>query len=630
MSPRRKKSKSKAKKVAQTSGVRPPDADAQPREPNDPMRRMNQPGQISPRNLTARLAFHVAGNPDIVRPEDAVANCYPGLELDIRNLDRRFFPGLVFDFVARNDIGADYSYPMIYGAKLAYVDPDQDPDLKIDSDAARTLAARLAGKDGQKLAQGNWYLDWIVQGGKRLRMDRRGARKEVLPLDGLYVWRLVRCLEPGPLKIGLKRRDAADTMQLDGWRRVYADPETGVINGAYQPGELLQSLCSPWQHDFRDCYCHYWASNHPDVVFGEIYPGEQRLPGGGSEDAERANVLLDWLRSDRSRALAGGVLNSFPKNRPFQYDHFQINQTWQDLNIVIADTEIGGFYIPESLDAAEPFDSPGDLANELRETLSRLELALVFEYLYARFSLLSPEEAARKTEWPTLVEDVTFARYSLLLVAMSEMQHLRWANELLWELYKRGLIQNYEPVLIPAECIPTGTGGTRPRELRRLNESALKDFINVERPSGSIDGAYARVVATLRDTRTYGGRMIQLALRIANDGTQHFERFLDIRRAFETYKAAVPRYPYLRDIQEGTLDQTCAAFDKLGEIINRLNTAYVSAARGDLPHTGERVAAARVAMNDLLEIGEDLASRGIGVPFFAFWPAALPSVGAPP
>jgi hypothetical protein len=77
------------------------------------------------------------------------------------------------------------------------------------------------------------------------------------------------------------------------------------------------------------------------------------------------------------------------------------------------------------------------------------------------------------------------------------------------------------------------------------------------------------------------------------------------------------------------LVETQAAFDKLGEIINRLNTAYVDAARGDLPHTGERVAAARVAMNDLLGIGEDLASREIGIPFFSFWPAVLPNPPAP-
>src|SRR4051794_34912163 len=55
--------------------------------------------KIFPRNLTAQAAYLVPGNPVVTRPEDAVANCFPGLELDIRNLDRRFFPGLVFNFV---------------------------------------------------------------------------------------------------------------------------------------------------------------------------------------------------------------------------------------------------------------------------------------------------------------------------------------------------------------------------------------------------------------------------------------------------------------------------------------------------------------------------------------------------
>src|SRR5215470_9056146 len=48
--------------------------------------------KIFPRNLTAQADYLVPGNPVISRPEDAVANCFPGLELDVRNLDRRFFP----------------------------------------------------------------------------------------------------------------------------------------------------------------------------------------------------------------------------------------------------------------------------------------------------------------------------------------------------------------------------------------------------------------------------------------------------------------------------------------------------------------------------------------------------------
>src|SRR3954447_11982890 len=54
--------------------------------------------KIFPRNLTARADYIVPGNPTNSRPESGVDNCYPGLEFDQRNLDQRFFPGLVFYF----------------------------------------------------------------------------------------------------------------------------------------------------------------------------------------------------------------------------------------------------------------------------------------------------------------------------------------------------------------------------------------------------------------------------------------------------------------------------------------------------------------------------------------------------
>jgi hypothetical protein len=602
---------------------------------------------IEPRNLTARLAFHVPGNPDTTRPEDAVGNCYPGLELDVRNLDRRFFPGLVFDFIARNDRSAPYSSPQIYGARLMYLDLQRDPDLTEGS----ALYAALTGKAGAALATGVWYLDWIEQrdpaGGPRpagttrdkfdhrLFMNRPGVEPES-PMDGLFVWRLVRGLEPGEVTIGLKCRDQkADPIELTGRRRAYLDPKTGVINAAFRPGEMLQSLCSPWQHDFRDCYCHYWASNHPDVVYGEIYPGESTLPGGAAGDPERANTLIDWLREDRTRAMAAAALDSFPKNRPHQYDAYQINKTWQDLHVVIGDTEIGGLYVPPEADMANPFASPEELAAELRDKLAGLELALTCEYLYAHFSLLSPEEAADVPAWATLSCDVLFARYYLMQVASSEMQHLRWVNELLWMLYDHKLIKGkYAPVLVPAKYIPDPKHiagakdiadakqtpdppkGFRDRALRGLKPATLDDFIAVEYPSGFIDGAYARVVATLRDTKTYPVHMIETAQRIVSDGTKHFSRFQEIKAAFKLYPDA--ETPYLRKLREGTTQETSDAGDRLKIIIDHIRSAYEDGAQGNLARSGPEIVTARTAMNELFDIGERLAKQGLGIPFFTF------------
>jgi hypothetical protein len=57
---------------------------------------MNQ--KIFPRNLTARGAVTMTGNPVTIRLESGVGNPFSGLEFDHPNLDRRFSSGLIFNF----------------------------------------------------------------------------------------------------------------------------------------------------------------------------------------------------------------------------------------------------------------------------------------------------------------------------------------------------------------------------------------------------------------------------------------------------------------------------------------------------------------------------------------------------
>src|SRR5262249_2618882 len=151
--------------------------------------------------------------------------------------------------------------------------------------------------------------------------------------------------------------------------------------------------------------------------------------------------------------------------------------------------------------------------------------ALAFEYLYAMLSLRDPDP--RKNEitpsirrrWPTLQDDLTVIRHYLLMTATSEMQHLRWVNEILWNLHKEHLIEKFDPILGQAYWIPTAvkdkdgnikdkygninmwkkdrTPVTRKRKLRPLTDDALQDFIAVEHPNGFVDQYYGRVVATL-------------------------------------------------------------------------------------------------------------------------------------
>jgi hypothetical protein len=580
---------------------------------------MDKPtGKIFPRNLTARAGYQAAGNPVVTRLEDVVANCYPGLELDVRNFDRRFFPGLVFEFVGRDDNAASYDEPQRYGAWLRYVDYLLDPDLQSEAPDKKKLLIDLMLNAGALGAHGDWYLEWVEQGGKRLSMRLHNPDNADYPLDGLYVWRLLRGLAPGALKIGLKRRGGGEDSKeivLEGWRREFTDPVTGVINGAYQPGELLQSLCSPWQHDFRDCACMYWASNHPDAVFQEIEPGEPTLPTGEAADPLLANLRVDWLRAERSRDVTAAAGNTIAKNRPYQFDHFQINQEWQSLNVVLHDREIGSVYVPPREDLANPFANPEELARELRETLGPMEMTLALEYLYARFSLLSPDEAAG-SGWSTMRDDVTFIRGCLMIIATCEMQHLRWVNELLWILHDAGLTSSYEPVLHPNVKVPNGKGGWRNSALRRLTPGALTDFINIERPSGFLDGAYAKVIATLR-LPIYPAHAVDLAERIDSDGVDHYSRFREVETALKAYDKAEPPFPYLRALEVGGGDQVAEALAIYQEIVRDLGKGYTDYAHEKFAEGAPLVNAARSRMNDLLKLGEKLAASGVGIPF---WP----------
>ena len=141
-----------------------------------------------------------------------MGNCFPGLDMDVRNLDRRFFPGLVFEFISDGDTPE----PNRLGALLLYPDGRGDPELQPEyldqlGPADRALIAplradlfkRLIGDLQDQLATGTWYLDWIEQGGKRI--STKTPPPENLPFDGIVVWRLVRGLTPGEVSIGLGR-----------------------------------------------------------------------------------------------------------------------------------------------------------------------------------------------------------------------------------------------------------------------------------------------------------------------------------------------------------------------------------------------------------------------------------------
>jgi hypothetical protein len=568
--------------------------------------------KIFPRNLTARAlqgVREVAGNPVTTRLESGVANCFPGIEFDVRVLETRFFPGLLFRFVVTPlnpdpDAKRDQQ-----GVRLLYIDYLQDPMLPETSqeDWVQDLLKQYGatGDFAKAVSKGRWYLDWVEHGGKRLSMTDP-ATKEYYEYE--ICWRILRGLEPDAmLRIGLVQRDAPDPkplQELVGRRRRYVN-SAGLYDLAYRPGELTEAMCSPWTHDFRDCACHYWASNHPDVVIRDL-----PQPRG---DAGAATVYADWLSVVGQQATLP-AFGTIAQNRQFQIDHYEINQKWETLPFVLEGREIEREYRPRGVGAEQPYNSAEDMILDLEKNLAGMEFTLALQYLYALFSLRDPS-TVDKQAWPNLADDLAAIREFVLLVAVGEMNHLRWVNQMLWLLYKAGFGtpgSSYSPIVEPTRTIPTLMEN---RALKPLDPDTLDLFIEIERPSGKITRAYGRCVATLRQPR-YPSEILEIASRIDGEGLDHYERFLNVKRMLEGYGA--DPYPYLRDIKLGRRDQPeCqTAIGIFERIRQNIREAYGFEANGQVDMAQARIEQARTLMRELRAAAEALAEQGIGVPFW--------------
>ena len=585
--------------------------------------------KIQPRNLPAkRLERLVVGNPVTTRIEDGVANCFPGLEYDHRNLDRRFFPGLIFSF-----IDGDSRTRERIGMRLDSVD-QSDPALSpADGDARvpayeRRLATTLSNAldaASTRLQTGDWYVTKITQRGNTIGLHDPGARTH---LAGSTVWRMVRMLAADEVTLVLERRRPAartrPTVTLRGWRRRFIDTTTGVLSDAYAPGELGQSLCSPWMHDFRDCACNYWASNHPDIVLPAVQLGEQMLGNEDLGNALLAGVRVDWLRADRYASGDVQAPGTVDAGRAAQIDHYEINRRWQDLDFVLGGRESSGFFRPNEAADVKPFGSPLELANHLVYAAS-LEHVLALEYLYARYSIKAPNELTGVP--PGLLDFAEYARHELLGIAVGEMRHLRWANELLWTLQKAKLVDGVDlPALgvateIPFGTVPLGQPASVPAALRNLDASALDIYIKGERPSGALDGLYSRVVATLRQPGTnYPHGMVELTEQIVTDGVNHFVTFEQLKSLGAPYEAAAGRPRYSRNLTTAapTDRRVAPALAAYAAILADLKLGY----RGGDVEDRRFIPPARDKMNELDARADQLGANGIGIPFFV--PQAAP------
>jgi hypothetical protein len=596
--------------------------------PDNPLK----PFKLFPRNLTARADTVVRGNPVNSRPESGVENSWPGLEFDHRNLEKVFFPGLVFEYQdERGTILREF--------------------------AAKSPAARLIKKaDIQKGIYLAFVQGRVIESSGDAQPEQRVF--SFAPPAAMENWRVVRDFEPGPVAVALcdrsiyervlanntelltqfsvdgltelfrtrKDRREGGFVLLFGERATWLTAE-GVIDPKLVPaGDLTRSMCSPWQYDFTDCGCFFWASNKPDLVASADQPAQILNFQRKDRTKDAARQPSDWLLKDAANWDGVNVLG-----------HVDIINHFNNLKFVVARQERDDYVPPPSL-PVRPL-SRREIIDRLR-VLATVEHALSVEYLYAYYSLkLPPGSGPRREPWDVPgrpgQEGSEEARLftagdEVLRVAIDEMRHFRWVNEMLLELGEHWVLDRATVIGID---FPEQKGLNQPFVLAPLTGDQLDWFIKVEKASpnhanaATIDGMYTRILLSIEQGTDFDAdpakreRLAQFVKMIIDEGVDHYARFVRVKNALD----GMGERRYLRVTAEPQIAPAGSPARVLQEVADGSYAVLLQALdyvfRQDAAQRGALLEAARRAMYNLDAACRSLSELKTGAPFTLAVPA---------
>ena len=221
--------------------------------------------KIDPKNLSAQLAYQGRGNPISTHPASAVSNSFPGLEFDFRNVWRRIFVGLKLHeaqpLVVKVDDNAPQEIRTLLNHFLISVDGEQV--------WAPASGPRIPNGPIESFRRTN--LEWA---NALARVARKGRTQVEAVFFDLQAEQTVSAV--------LEVRDLFDR----GGQNDVLTEQAVLSRDIAQPGELTQSLCSPWQNDYLECACYYWAASRPDFVNTET-------------EEDGTTTGQNWLHKDR-------------------------------------------------------------------------------------------------------------------------------------------------------------------------------------------------------------------------------------------------------------------------------------------------------------------------------------------
>lgn len=236
---------------------------------------MDSSSGIDPKNLAAQLAYRGAGNPPSAHPSSAISNAYPGLEMDFRNIWKRLFEGIE-----------------LHEASNLVVAVDSDALVELEELLTGYLLESVDGRAVEAPLRGPLYhgqdpvpLPDTTYHDPRLPLEWSNVLAEVVPKAGASVTCVFRSIWQ---QDGQERRLTFD-LRVRPFFASGADsqPLAVIAREIADPGQLTQSLCSPWQNDYRECACFYWAASRPDYVNVEVRP-------------DGTSAGHNWMQKDRS------------------------------------------------------------------------------------------------------------------------------------------------------------------------------------------------------------------------------------------------------------------------------------------------------------------------------------------
>lgn len=258
-------------------------------------------------DLMSQIHYKGHGNPYSVMARSAISNCFPGLEMDFRNLWRRAFKGITLiennNFIVETEEEyAHLLYHRLVGvAGKPTMVPTEGPTFPRSGNLPLINTFNPNGVSFMEWSNGLAYV--LQKQGQQVECyftkDESNA-EVVFTATDLYP----------------DNKDLVRVVMTV--NTFFVEQSAALTDDIVKAGELTQGLCAPWQNDYRECACYYWAASRPDYV--NVVPGANGVSKGDN-----------WMSKKRSG-------NYIPDNRAdsrlLTYD--DLFENWEgELNFLV-------------------------------------------------------------------------------------------------------------------------------------------------------------------------------------------------------------------------------------------------------------------------------------------------------